>query len=39
MIKKLRGAGELGGNLGGIQGYDQNSLFEILKELINHFKV
>lgn len=37
VIKKLRGAGELGVDPGGVRGYDQNVLCEILKQLINHF--
>lgn len=37
VIKKLRGAGELGVDPGGVGGYDQNVLCEILEELINRF--
>lgn len=37
VIKKLRGAAELGVDPGGVRGYDQNVLCEILKELINCF--
>lgn len=37
VIKKLRGAAELGVDLEGIRRCDQNAMCEILKKLISHF--